>query len=265
MSEPTNVPQTEEGFAASDAPSGPLIRFVDVRKAFGTKVVLDGLSFDVERGEAFAIMGPSGTGKSVTIRHVIGLMKPDSGRVIVEGHDMAKIGKEELRELRARMGYVFQEAALLNWLSAGDNVALPLRECTDMPEDEIRAKVDAKLALVQVPDVYSKMPSEHSGGMRKRVGLARALINDPEIVLYDEPTAGLDPEIAASINLLIRELAQALHVTSVVVTHHVGTVKTVADRVGLLDGGKLHYVSSPEEFLDSSEPRLVRFLGHKLD
>jgi phospholipid/cholesterol/gamma-HCH transport system ATP-binding protein len=251
--------------APGTAGDGPLIVFEGVRKAFGTKVVLDGLSFQVERGEAFAIMGPSGSGKSVTIRHMIGLMKPDAGRVTVEGHDMSTIAKGELRELRARMGYVFQEAALLNWLSAGENVALPLRECTDLPEDEIRAKVDAKLALVQVPDVYSKMPSELSGGMRKRVGLARALITDPEIVLYDEPTAGLDPEIAASINRLIRELAQALHVTSVVVTHHVGTVKTVADRVGLLDGGKLNYVSTSEEFLGSSEPRLVRFLGDKLD
>jgi len=192
-------------------------------------------------------------------------LKPDKGRVVVEEHDMSAISRGDLRELRARMGYVFQEAALLNSLSAGENVALPLRETTNLSEREIRERVDAKLALVKVPDVYTKMPSELSGGMKKRVGLARALITDPEIVLYDEPTAGLDPEISASINRLMRELAETLHVTSVIVTHHIGTVRTVADRVGLLDGGKLNFVSGPDEFLNSTEPRLVRFLGDKLD
>jgi len=242
-----------------------LIRYERVCKAFGPKVVLKDLDLEVYRGEAFCIMGPSGCGKSVTIRHIIGLLKPDSGLVEVDGHDMNKIGPEDLRKLRARMGYVFQEAALLNSLSAGENVALPLRETTDMADAEIREKVNAKLALVKVPDVYNKMPSELSGGMKKRVGLARALITDPEIVLYDEPTAGLDPEISASINDLMRELASELHVTSVIVTHHVGTVRTVADRVGMLDNGKLNYVGTADEFLNSTEPRLVRFLGAKLD
>lgn len=242
-----------------------IIRYEDVHKAFGPKVVLAGFNLEVYRGEAFAIMGPSGTGKSVALRHVIGLLKPDSGKVSVDGRDMATIAREELRELRSRMGYVFQEAALLNWLTAGENVALPLRETTRMPDAEIREKVNAKLALVQVPDVYNKMPNELSGGMRKRVGLARALVTDPEIILYDEPTAGLDPEISSSINHLMRDLAQQLHVTSLIVTHHIGCVRTTADRVGLLDGGKLNYVSSPQEFIGSAEPRLVRFLGDKLD
>lgn len=242
-----------------------LIRYERVCKSFGAKVVLKDLDLEVYRGEAFCIMGPSGCGKSVTIRHIIGLLKPDSGRIEVDGHDMSSIGPEDLRKLRARMGYVFQEAALLNSLSAGENVALPLRETTRMGDAEIREKVNAKLALVKVPDVYNKMPSELSGGMKKRVGLARALITDPEIVLYDEPTAGLDPEISASINELMRELASELHVTSVIVTHHVGTVRTVADRVGMLDNGKLNYVGTADEFLHSTEPRLVRFLGAKLD
>jgi phospholipid/cholesterol/gamma-HCH transport system ATP-binding protein len=252
--------------AASKAESAePLIRFEDVHKSFGSKQVLDGIGFEVARGETFAIMGPSGCGKSVTLRHVIGLIKADSGRVLVEGHDMATISRAELRELRSRMGYVFQEAALLASLSAGDNVALPLRETTRLSDDEIVERVHQKLDLVQVPDAYQKMPSELSGGMKKRVGLARALITDPELILYDEPTAGLDPEISASINRLIRELAERLSVTALVVTHHIGCVKTVADRVGLLDGGVLHYVSTPEEFLASQEPRLVRFLGDRLD
>lgn len=242
-----------------------IVRFENLKKAFGPKQVLKGVNFEVYRGEAFCIMGPSGCGKSVTIRHVIGLMKADSGLVEVDGHDMNTISRDELRALRARMGYVFQEAALLNSLSAGENVALPLRETTDLSDREIREKVSAKLALVKVPDVYDKMPSELSGGMKKRVGLARALITDPEIVLYDEPTAGLDPEISASINTLMRELAQELRVTSLIVTHHVGTVRTVADRVGMLDDGELRYIGTADEFLNSTEPRLVRFLGPKLD
>jgi phospholipid/cholesterol/gamma-HCH transport system ATP-binding protein len=160
---------------------------------------------------------------------------------------------------------VFQEAALLNWLSAGDNVALPLRETTRLPEQAIQERARAKLELVRVPDAYDKLPNELSGGMKKRVGLARALVTDPELILYDEPTAGLDPEIAASINELIAELSNALHVTSLVVTHHIGTVRRVADRVGLLDGGRLNFVSDAETFLHSKEARLVRFLGDKLD
>jgi phospholipid/cholesterol/gamma-HCH transport system ATP-binding protein len=243
----------------------PLIRFSDVHKSFGAKKVLNGLCLEIPRGETFAIMGPSGCGKSVTLRHVIGLMNADKGLVEVEGHDMAKISRSDLRELRSRMGYVFQEAALLASLSAGDNVALPLRETTRLPESEIVELVHQKLSLVHVPDAYDKMPSELSGGMKKRVGLARALICDPELILYDEPTAGLDPEISASINRLIAELGERLKVTALVVTHHIGCVKTVADRVGLLDGGVLHFVSDSETFLNSTEPRLLRFLGDRLD
>jgi phospholipid/cholesterol/gamma-HCH transport system ATP-binding protein len=242
-----------------------IIEFERVNKAFGAKVVLKDLDLTVYEGETFAIMGPSGCGKSVTLRHVIGLIRQDSGVVRVEGSDMSTISPEELRKLRSRMGYVFQEAALLNWLSAGENVALPLRETTDLSESDIRQRVLDKLALVKVPDVYDKMPSELSGGMRKRVGLARGLITDPELILYDEPTAGLDPEISASINNTMRELGERLKVTALVVTHHIGCVKTVADRVGLLDGGKLNFVSTPQEFLASQEPRLVRFLGDRLD
>ncbi len=242
-----------------------LIRFVDVYKAFGSLKILDGMNLEVRRGEAFAIMGQSGIGKSVTLRHVSGLLHADRGLVEVDGNDMRIIDRHKLRELRERMGYVFQEAALLQWLSAGENVALPLRETKRMPEDEIRDRVHEKLSLVHVPDAYDKMPGELSGGMKKRVGLARALITDPEIILYDEPTSGLDPEISASINRLMRELADQLGVTSLIVTHHIGCTKTVADRVGLLDGGKLHFVSTPEEFLASEEPRLVRFLGDRLD
>ncbi len=253
--------------ARSAQGAGPevAIRCQGVCKSFGSRVILDELELEVRRGETFCIMGPSGCGKSVTLKHVIGLLQPDRGTVEVWGNDMSKLSREDLRELRSKIGYVFQEAALLNWLSAGDNVALPLRETTRLPKSEIEKRVRAKLELVRVPDAYDKLPGELSGGMKKRVGLARALVTDPELILFDEPTAGLDPEIAASINHLIRELADQLHVTSLVVTHHVGTVKTVATRVGLLDRGRLNYVSDAEQFLNSSEPRLVRFLGDKLD
>jgi phospholipid/cholesterol/gamma-HCH transport system ATP-binding protein len=242
-----------------------VIRFEKVHKSFGTKRILSDMDLEVRQGENFTVMGPSGTGKSVMLRHVIGLLRADRGQVTVDGQDVAQIRREELRTLRSRMGYVFQEAALLNWLSAGDNVALPLRETTDMPDDEIVERVQEKLALVQMPDAYDKMPGELSGGMKKRVGLARGLITDPEIILFDEPTAGLDPEISASINHLIREISEGLRVTALTVTHHLGTVKTVADRVGLLDGGRLHFISTPAEFLSSQEPRLLRFLGDRLD
>ncbi|MCC6407882.1 MAG: ATP-binding cassette domain-containing protein [Planctomycetes bacterium] len=256
---------TNAGLDATKSSADVIIRFRDVHKAFGARKVLAGLNLEVHRGETFCIMGPSGCGKSVTLRHVIGLLKQDSGLVEVEGNDMSKISRKELREMRSRMGYVFQEAALLNWLTAGANVALPLRETTTLSEAEIERKVREKLELVRVPDAYEKLPSELSGGMKKRVGLARALITDPELILYDEPTAGLDPEISSSINHLIRELADRLHVTGLVVTHHIGCIKTVGDRVGLLDGGVLKYVSTPAEFLASQEPRLVQFLGDRLD
>lgn len=242
-----------------------IIRFRDVHKSFGAQKVLDGLSFEVRRGETLAIMGPSGTGKSVVLRHAIGLMHPDAGTVEVEGRDVAKLAGKELAELRQRMGYLFQEGALINWLSVGENVALPLRENTRLSDAEIRAKAQEKLALVRVENAWDKMPSQISGGMKKRVGLARALITDPEIILYDEPNAGLDPEISASINELIRELKDELHVTAIVVEHRVNCIKTVADEVLFLEKGKALIQLPPAEFFSSKHPRLVQFLGEHPD
>jgi len=239
-----------------------VIRFEDVRKSFGPKTVLDGLSFEVQRGRTLGIMGPSGTGKSVALRHIIGLIRADSGRVLVEERDVARLARKELVLLRQRMGYVFQEGALINWLSVGENLALPLRENTDLREAEIRERVRAKLELVHIPDAWERMPSEISGGMKKRVGLARALITDPELILYDEPNAGLDPEIARSINHQIRELAQKLAVTSIVVEHRIDCIRAVADEVLFLDRGKaLMPATSPDEFFRSDHPRLLRFFS----
>jgi phospholipid/cholesterol/gamma-HCH transport system ATP-binding protein len=257
---PAPAPATE-----SSGPGDSIIRFEDVHKSFGAQRVLDGLTFEVLRGRTLAIMGPSGSGKSVILRHVIGLLTPDSGLVEVEGRDVKRLDRRELSELRKRMGFLFQEGALINWLSAGDNVALPLRENTSLSESEIRAKVEEKLELVHVAGAWEKMPSELSGGMKKRVGLARALITEPEIILYDEPNAGLDPEISNSINELIVELQERLSATSIVVEHRVRCIRTVADEVLFLEGGKALMQLPPDEFFASKHPRIVRFLGEHPD
>ena len=243
----------------------PIIRYDGVCKRFGDKVVLKDLDLEVHRGETLAIMGPSGIGKSVTLRHAVGLLQPDSGRVVVEGHDLATIAPSDLIDLRRRMGYLFQEGALINWLSVGDNVALPLRENTSLSEEEIRGRVEAKLALVQMQNTWDLMPPELSGGMRKRVGLARALVNEPEIVLYDEPNTGLDPEISMSVNHMIRDLRERLGITSIVVTHLVSCILVVADRVVLIDQGRVFAEGTPDEFIHSPNERLQRFLAKPHD
>jgi phospholipid/cholesterol/gamma-HCH transport system ATP-binding protein len=242
-----------------------VIRYERVCKRFGPKVVLQDLDLVVRRGETLAIMGPSGIGKSVTLRHAVGLLQPDSGRVLVDGHDLATIERADLIGLRRRMGYLFQDGALINWLNVGENVALPLRENTELSESEIRERVEHKLSLVQMIDTWNLMPPELSGGMRKRVGLARALVTDPEIVLYDEPNTGLDPEISMSVNHLIRDLAERLQITSIVVTHLVSCVLFAADRVVLIDQGRVFAEGTPEEFLKNENERLRRFLAKPYD
>jgi len=242
-----------------------VISYKNVCKRFGDKVVLKDLNLEVRRGETLVIMGPSGIGKSVTLRHGVGLMHPDSGTVSVEGQDLSTISHEDLAKLRKRMGYLFQDGALINWLTVGENVALPLRENSDLSEDEIQARVKDKLGLVQMDGTQDLMPPTLSGGMRKRVGLARALATDPEIVFYDEPNTGLDPEISMSVNHLIRDLAMRLNITSIVVTHLVSCVTVVADRVVLVDQGRVFAEGAPDEFLASNEERLNRFLAKPYD
>lgn len=242
-----------------------VIRYDKVCKRFGRKVVLKDLDLSVRRGETLAIMGPSGIGKSVTLRHAVGLLHPDSGRVLVENHDMSTIERADLIALRRRMGYLFQDGALINWLTVGENVALPLRENTLLSEAEIRERAEAKLELVQMHGTWDLMPPELSGGMRKRVGLARALVTDPEIVLYDEPNTGLDPEMSMSVNHLIRSLAERLKITSIVVTHLVSCILVAADRVVLIDQGRVFAEGTPAEFLENDNERLKRFLAKPYD
>ena len=238
-----------------------IIRMSGVEKSFGDHQILRGMSFDVHRGQCLGLMGGSGSGKSVTLRHLIGLIRPDAGLVEVDGQDLTKISRRELAELRKRMGYVFQDGALINWLTVAENLALPLEENTNLDAAEIAAKVQEKLELVHVPDTGQKFPTELSGGMRRRVLLARALITDPEIILYDEPNAGLDPRTARSINHLMRELSDKLEVTSIVVEHRIDCLKTVADEVVFLFEGQARVRDTAASFFQPTDPELREFLG----
>lgn len=242
-----------------------MIQLHDVSKSLGGRAVLDGLSFQVEKGSTFVLMGPSGAGKSVTLKHIIGLMRPDSGQVLVDGIEVASLDNRGLRSLRRRMGYLFQSGALINWLDVHDNIALPLQETTNLSPEEIEEKVGLVLEVVRLGDAARKLPDEISGGMRKRVGLARALVTDPEIILYDEPNAGLDPEMSASVNHAIRRLQRELGVTSVVVTHKIGCASTVGDTVAIFDGGSILLQGTMDEILTSEHPRVREFLGDRMD
>ncbi|MFO7871212.1 MAG: ATP-binding cassette domain-containing protein [Kiritimatiellia bacterium] len=237
-----------------------MIRFENVTKQLGGKVVLDNLSFEIGKGETFVIVGPSGVGKSVTLKHMVRLLTPDRGRVWVEDRAVSESGRQELDTIRERFGYLFQGGALLAWISVGDNVALPLREKTSMSESEISEKVSRTLELVELGRDMSKMPAEISGGMRKRAGLARAIVRDPEIVLYDEPTTGLDPVTSRTIDSLIGRLANELGVTSVVVTHDLHSALSIGTQIAMLDGGTIVEQGTPEEFVNSENPRVADFL-----
>tara|TARA_R110002126_G_scaffold194901_3_gene342887 strand:+ start:357 stop:1133 length:777 start_codon:yes stop_codon:yes gene_type:complete len=238
-----------------------VVRMRDVHKSFSGVSILAGLSFELERGKCLGIMGGSGTGKSVALRHVIGLMKPDSGVVEVAGDDLAALDRKGLAAMRRRMGYVFQEGALINWLTVAENLALPLKENTKLSPSEIDQKVQEKLALVRIPDAGAKYPTEISGGMKKRVGIARALITDPALILYDEPNAGLDPEISRSINRLMRDVSEELGVSSLVVEHRVDCLRTVADEVLFLYKGQALVHEPTESFFRPKNTRLREFLG----
>jgi phospholipid/cholesterol/gamma-HCH transport system ATP-binding protein len=232
----------------------------DLRKSFDGRNVLDGLTLEVRRGEFLAIVGRSGSGKSVLLRLIVGLIQPDSGGIEVGDVDPAKAPREKLDELRDRIGFLFQGAALLNSLTVFDNVALPLRERARMPEPEVRKEVLARLRSVGLEKDGEKLPGQLSGGMRKRAGLARALVGRRDLFLYDEPTAGLDPIAAASIRDLLREIHEGSDATSVLVSHDLDLVFHLAERVAFLEKGKIHAVGTPEELRQSADPVIQRFL-----
>lgn len=251
---PANEPDDDAG-----------IRLHDVHKAFGSKKVLRGITFTVPRGKNYVIMGGSGTGKSVTLRHVIGILKPDSGSVRVGGIEVPELDRKGLMQLRTRMGYLFQNGALINWLSVADNVGLPLREHHAMPKADIRGKVMEVLKLVGMDHAADNMPADISGGMRLRTGLARALVTEPEYVLYDEPNAGLDPITADQIHQLIVRVRNELGVTGLIVTHSKACAVTCGDLIGFAENGRIVAEGTPDEMQRSDNEMVRAFLSGGAD
>jgi len=240
--------------------SEAFIRYEGVHKSFGDKPVLRGVDLTIGRGETVVVLGGSGTGKSVLIKHTIGLHNPDAGRVYVDDLDITEFREEQLIETRKKVGMLFQAGALFDSMTVEDNVAYALREHTDQGEDEISERVGKVLSLVELEDVEHLMPSSLSGGMRKRVALARAIALAPRAILYDEPTTGLDPITANTINRLIRSLQERLGVTSIVVTHDIHSAFTVGDRIAFIHEGRILFDGSVEEARKTSEPTLKNFL-----
>jgi phospholipid/cholesterol/gamma-HCH transport system ATP-binding protein len=241
----------------------PLITFSGVCKKFGPKVVYDGLDLTINKGETITVMGGSGVGKSVLLKLLIGLLRVDSGTIWYDGADVTKCSEREFKELRRRIGMLFQGAALFDSMSVLDNVAYGLRErqpARRMPDSEVRARVENSLALVGLPGIEQMMPSDLSGGMRKRVGLARCIASQPEVILYDEPTTGLDPVNTARINALIKQISEAIHVTSIVVTHDMGTAFGVSDRLAMIYKGRVQLVGTPDEFRNSDDQIVRQFI-----
>ncbi len=238
-----------------------IIRFEGVYKSFGAANVLDGVSFSIRRGETFALVGPSGTGKSVTLKHMVRLLTPDDGNVFVGDVAVNACTGQELVQVRNRFGYLFQGGALLAWMSVGENIALPLREQSSLSEGEIRSRVQEVLDMVGMGGDGDKRPSEISGGMKKRAGLARAIVSNPDIVLYDEPTSGLDPVTSRTIDRLIDRLKSETNITSVVVTHDLHSALAISDRIAVLHNGKIIEISTPQDFIASENKEVKRFLA----
>jgi phospholipid/cholesterol/gamma-HCH transport system ATP-binding protein len=243
----------------------PFIRFRGIKKAFGPKVIYTDLTLDLRRGETITVMGASGSGKSVMLKMLIGLIKPDEGEILLDGQDVTKMDEGQLTEVRRRIAYLFQGAALFDSLSVGENVAYGLREqfWDTMKNDEILARVEQSLNLVGLPGIESMRPSDLSGGMKKRVGLARTLALQPEVILYDEPTTGLDPINTARINHLIIAIQRTLELTSVVVTHDMGTAFAVSDRLAMIGKGRILLVGTKDDFRNTKNPAVRDFIeGH---
>ena len=238
-----------------------LVRLVGVEKKLGRQQVLRGVDLEIRHGESIVIIGRSGGGKSVLLKHIIALMQPDAGEVWFRDHNLAVLSEEQLVPIRKETGMLFQNGALFDSLSVGENVAFPLREKGGISEDEIQAEVERALKIVDLPRQGHKWPSELSGGMRKRVALARAAIAKPALMLYDEPTSGLDPVVADSINKLMVRLGKELNMTSVIVTHDMVSAREVGDRIAMLHEGRIYCVDKPKVVLESEDPIVKLFVN----
>jgi phospholipid/cholesterol/gamma-HCH transport system ATP-binding protein len=237
-----------------------MIEVRDLKKSFGSNTVLEGVSFRIEKGESVVIIGRSGGGKSVLLKHLIGLLQPDAGEVLIDGENIVPMNERELLRIRHKFGMLFQGAALFDSMTVAENVAFAFRRDRSLPQSEVSAKVANVLEMVDLPGTQEKKPSELSGGMRKRVGLARAIIYKPQIVLYDEPTTGLDPIVSDSIDKLMLRVRDRLDVTTVVVTHDMRSARRVGQRIMLLHDKRIHATGTPDEIFNSKDPIVRQFI-----
>jgi len=238
----------------------PLIQFDNVYKRFGANQVLNGVNLSIYQGEITTIIGMSGMGKSVLLKHIIGLLKPDSGRILYQGRPLYEMKRADIDKLKARFSYVFQDTALFDSMSVYENIALPLKEATSLPKGEIRTRVQDKMKLFDLEGIDQKYPSQLSGGMKKRVALARALVTEPEIVLFDEPTTGLDPIRKSAVHSMISDYQRRLGFTGVVISHDIPDIFYISQRVAMLDEGKIRFEGSPEEIQHVSDEIVQQFI-----
>jgi phospholipid/cholesterol/gamma-HCH transport system ATP-binding protein len=242
-----------------------MIEVRELRKSFGRHRILDGVNLRIESGESVVIIGRSGGGKSVLLKHLVALLKPDSGQVLIDGEDIVPLDERQLLRVRHKFGMLFQSAALFDSMTVAENVGFALNREGKMSESEIRKKVREVLEMVDLPGTEEKKPSELSGGMRKRVGLARAIVYKPQIVLYDEPTTGLDPIVSDSIDQLIMKVRDCLDVTTVVVTHDMRSARRVGQRILMLHDKKIHAAGTPDEIFNSKDPIVRQFIDGVAD
>jgi phospholipid/cholesterol/gamma-HCH transport system ATP-binding protein len=237
-----------------------MIEVRELKKGFGTQRILDGVNFQIEQGESVVIIGRSGSGKSVLLKQLIGLLKPDAGEVLVDGENIVPMDERQLLRVRQKFGMLFQGSALFDSMTVAENIAFPFRNRRELTPQEIARKVRGALEMVDLPGTEGKKPSELSGGMKKRVGLARAIVYQPEIVLYDEPTTGLDPIVSDSIDQLLIRVRDQLQVTTVVVTHDMRSARRVGHRILMLHDKRIHASGTPDEIFSSQDPVIRRFI-----